>query len=183
MTDFPGINRREAKAWQHLFANFYAPLCAYIEGRLGNRPDAEDIVQETLAKVWSSEVTFESEAQMAYYLYRAVHNQAISLLRKQKNRITVDTNILPDTFDDEAYVNSLREELYRQLYIAINALPLQQRRVIELSIQGKSGKEIAAILGISIHTVKAHKQKAMDNLRQSTDSDLLTFLILYLTSL
>ena len=120
---------------------------------------------------------------MAYYLYRAVHNQAISLLRKQKNRITVDTNILPDTFDDEAYANSLREELYRQLYIAINALPLQQRRVIELSIQGKSGKEIAAILGISIHTVKAHKQKAMDNLRQSTDSDLLTFLILYLTSL
>ena len=183
MTDFPGINRREAKAWQHLFANFYAPLCAYIEGRLGNRLDAEDIVQETLAKVWSSEVTFESEAQMAYYLYRAVHNQAISLLRKQKNRITVDTNFLPDTFDDEAYANSLREELYRQLYIAINALPLQQRRVIELSIQGKSGKEIAAILGISIHTVKAHKQKAMDNLRQSTDSDLLTFLILYLTSL
>ena len=42
---------------------------------------------------------------------------------------------------------------------------------------------LAAILGISIHTVKAHKQKAMDNLRQSTDSDLLTFLILYLTSL
>lgn len=181
MLHIPDINQRNPKAWEQLFADFYAPLCVYIENKISNHEEAEDIVQETLMKIWQADTQFQSKEQMTFYLYRAVHNRAISFLRKQKTHLNIATQQIPDTFDDEAYEQALREELYRQLYVAINQLPTQQRRITELSIKGKTGKEIADILGISINTVKAHKQKAIDTLRKSTKSSYTIFLLFLLT--
>lgn len=178
MIDVPGINRREAKAWEHMFACLYAPLCVYVETKLNSHADSEDIVQDTLLKVWSSENTFDSESQLCFYLYRATHNNAVSFLRKNKNSKTLDNGLIPDLFDDEAYALAVREELYRMLYVAISQLPDQQRRVIELSIQGKSGKEIAALLNISLNTVKAHKQRAIETLKKTAGNDAIRLLLL-----
>ena len=178
MIDVPGINRREAKAWEHMFACLYAPLCVYVETKLNSHADSEDIVQDTLLKVWSSENTFDSESQLCFYPYRATHNNAVSFLRKNKNSKTLDNGLIPDLFDDEAYALAVREELYRMLYVAISQLPDQQRRVIELSIQGKSGKEIAALLNISLNTVKAHKQRAIETLKKTAGNDAIRLLLL-----
>lgn len=172
MLELRGINNREEGAWQELFSVFYAPLCVYVEKILNNHTDAEDIVQETMMKIWTSAYSFNNEAHLSYYLYRSVHNTTISHIRSRSTQISTDDTPIPDSFDEEAYANAVREELYRNLYVAISNLPLQQRRVIELSIEGKTGREIAEILGISIHTVKAHKQKAIDYLKQNVDKNI-----------
>lgn len=178
MIDVQGVNNRDENAWKDLFLCYYAALCTYVESKTGSPEDSEDIVQETLLKIWQSATTFASEAHLSYYLYKAVYNSYVSFLRLSQYKMTVNESFIPDTFDDEAYTMAVREELYRELYTAINNLPFQQRKVMELSIKGKSGKEISELLGIAVNTVKVHKQKALANLRNIISKDLFMLLVL-----
>jgi RNA polymerase sigma-70 factor (ECF subfamily) len=78
---------------------------------------------------------------------------------------------------DDSFSDTVKEELVRRLYEEIQKLPERRRQIMLLSIDGKSGKEIAEMLNISVNTVKAVKAKAMDSLRKATkDNPILFFL-------
>lgn len=78
--------------------------------------------------------------------------------------------------DDELAV-SIREEMYRRLWMGIRCLSERRREIIVKTIEGKSIKEIAEELNISINTVKNTKAKAIDELRsQATSSPLIMLL-------
>lgn len=59
------------------------------------------------------------------------------------------------------FMATVREELLWQLYLYIDELPSEQRKVIRLSIDGLSVNEIAEKLGISVNTVKTHKKQQL----------------------
>jgi RNA polymerase sigma-70 factor (ECF subfamily) len=79
---------------------------------------------------------------------------------------------------EDTFAMSLREELIRQLQVAIRELPGQRRKIMQLALEGKSGQEIAEALGITIHTVKTQKNKAFTYLREKLGDT--TFLLLLL---
>ena len=60
----------------------------------------------------------------------------------------------------------MQEEIYRELYMAVRELPEKCQRVFELHLEGKKNDEIAEILGISVLTVKSHKQNAIHILKR-----------------
>ena len=55
----------------------------------------------------------------------------------------------------------MREEIYRELFLAIQELPDRSREVFELHLQGKKNEEIAEVLGISVLTVKRRLPKCL----------------------
>lgn len=67
---------------------------------------------------------------------------------------------------DEYFTATVREELVRLLRIHINDLPVEARKIFELSLDRLSGGEIAETLGISIHTVKSQKNRCLKILRE-----------------
>lgn len=54
----------------------------------------------------------------------------------------------------------IEEEVHREIIAAIDKLPPERRRVVELSMVGYSQEEIAEKLNISVNTVKTQKRKA-----------------------
>jgi RNA polymerase sigma-70 factor (ECF subfamily) len=74
-----------------------------------------------------------------------------------KNRYS--SNILSTPEDEEKFwIKVLEEETYRILYQSIEKLPPQTRKVYYLAINGFKNQEIADKLGVSLETVKTHKQ-------------------------
>ena len=65
----------------------------------------------------------------------------------------------------EAWDKIVESEANQLLLEAIKSLPPQSRRIMELAYDGKSLKETAELLEISINTVKAIKSKALQKLR------------------
>lgn len=64
------------------------------------------------------------------------------------------------------------------------ALSPRQREVLQLLAEGKSAKEIAAVLNISTRTVEFHKYRMMDQLKTKTSAELIQYALKYgLTSL
>ena len=68
-------------------------------------------------------------------------------------------------FSDEIFAITVRDELLRQLYCYIKELP-DGAEIMELSVLGLSGPEIAEKLGITIHTVKTQKNRSFKYLRE-----------------
>ena len=97
-----------------------------------------------------------------YLKHRAVEDKYVSYVKVTEEEVDGDYDLM-------------QEEIYRELYIAIRELPGKCRRVFELHLEGKKNDEIAKILGISVLTVKSHKQNAIHFLKERVGNLFLLF--------
>ena len=158
-----GVNRKNEKAWKSLYEHYYAALCTYVNRILKGSESTEDLVQEDLTR----------------YLYRACYNNALVFVRNNQIHDTILNSIgaESDFTADDVYAQTVREEVTRQLYVYIEGLPSEQKKVILMSIEGYSWDEIAEKLRISVNTVKTHKSRGFKYLRSKLQDSVCLFLI------
>lgn len=174
-----GINNKDMKAWEKLYSSYYSALCSYVNNLTKIDNCADDIVQEVLIKVWKSDKKFYSPKELSSYLFKAVYNNSLVFLRNNKIKARILEDIKHDweTLSEDAFSITIREEIIRYLYVHIDKLPEDRRKVIELTIKGLSGPEIAEQLGVSLSTVKTQKYRAFKYLRTHLKDSILIFLI------
>jgi len=151
---------------------------------LRNEEQAKDAVQDSFLKVYRSLDRFEGRAGFYTWLYRIVMNQCLDHKRRDKSDREVEWN-------DESAVGVLdaselaaspagrdadreapdvaieRSEIRQAVARAINALPEDARRTIQLrEIDGLSYKEIAEAMGIPKGTVMSRLHYARQRLRE-----------------
>lgn len=141
---------------------------------LGNRELAEDLVQETFWRVWRRSSTFNRErGRVASWVLGIAHNLAIDELRRQRLRpVPVYEDdarpVLQELEDEQVDVAAaaLGSEQRTTLISALQAIPPEQREVIELAyFGGLSQREIAERLQNPIGTVKTRARLALQKLR------------------
>lgn len=123
---------------------------------VGNRPDAEDAVQQALLKAWRARGRARPGAEKAW-LTRIVLNECYSLLRRRRRELPSES--LPHTLAASPPDNTLRE--------AIRALPESLRTPFLLKyMEGMSEKEVAAAMGLAVSSVKNRLYRARKSLRK-----------------
>ena len=135
-----------------------------------NRVEAEDVVQETMIKVWNRRDRWEELESIEAFCLTICRNIAIDKMRKMENQ----NQSLADEHDapDQSYASNPEEQAMQQDRIRlvrrlIDNLPEKQRSVMQLrDIEGKSYKEIAQILAISEEQVKINIFRARQTIRQ-----------------
>ena len=127
---------------------------------------AEDIVQEVILKYLKKENSISIKVKLSTYLHRAVTNQAIDYLRKEKRvvKLPIEDQQLAE---EETVKTEEQEYLERRVKLALAELPEKCKEVfIMAKIQDMKYKEIAEELGISIKTVENQMGKAFKMLRE-----------------
>ena len=135
-----------------------------------NRVEAEDVVQETMIKVWNRRDRWEELESIEAFCLTICRNIAIDKIRKMENQ----NQSLTDEHDapDQSYASNPEEQAMQQDRIQlvrrlIDNLPEKQRSVMQLrDIEGKSYKEIAQVLDISEEQVKINIFRARQTIRQ-----------------
>ncbi|MGI6232684.1 MAG: RNA polymerase sigma factor [Prevotella sp.] len=131
--------------------------------------EAEDIVQETLIKVWERRDQWDEIASIEAFSLTICRNLSLDKVRRagHNNDSLDEKNVdAPDTSSDpnEAAVQHDRVQLVKKL---VDRLPEKQRSCIQLrDFEGKSYKEIAAILQISEEQVKVSIFRARQTIKQ-----------------
>lgn len=143
-----------------------------------NNAEAEDVVQETLIKVWNRRSQWEEIESIEAFALTICRNLSLDKIKRMGN----DHDSLDDSTHDspDSSSSSNPEEqtmardqvaLVRQL---IDRLPEKQRSVIQLrDIEGKSYREIANIMCISEEQVKVNLYRARQTIKKKfseTDS-------------
>lgn len=173
-----GINQKKEEAFHQLFLRFHSYLVVFAVRRMGDVHAAEDIVQDTFLSVWENDRLYNSFTGLKAWLYELVHNKCLNYL-KHKNVENKYFSYLDhlSAYETDAF-DLTREEVYRYLYLAVRELPEKCRAVFELHLEGRKNDEIAELLGISVLTVKAHKQNAVRYLKERMGSLFFLYLLI-----
>lgn len=131
--------------------------------------EAQDIVQDTLIKVWNKRDDWQSLDNIEAYSMTICRNLALDALKKKGNnnesleQEQIDT---PDRTSNphELMIQKDRIEMVRRL---VNLLPEKQRSCMQLrDFEGKAYKDIAQILGITEEQVKVNIFRARQTIKQ-----------------
>lgn len=136
-----------------------------------NREEAEDIVQDTLIKVWSNRSKWQDLDSVEAYSLTIARNLSLDHnKRKENDNASLDEDIASNEKRDKAYTPSERMILKDRLDIVksiIDRLPEKQRSCLQLrDIEGKAYKDIATILSITEEQVKVNIFRARQNVKQ-----------------
>ena len=130
--------------------------------------DADDVLQNTFLKAWSNLATFEGKSRLSTWLYRIAVNEALDLLRKQKNGLRVSTDEKPavaaQLMADEYFDG---DETAAQLQEAIASLPDVQRTVFTLRYYDEMKySEMSHVLDTSEGALKASYHYAVKKIEE-----------------
>ena len=124
-----------------------------------------DIVQEAFIAMWERITTFREEAHVKAFLYATIRNKAINYLRDRQVEIKSREKMFQLQCEAEFRDIAIEEEMYDFLCKRIERLPIMQRDVLWMHVDGFSNEEIAKKLNISVNTVLTHKQRAKNELK------------------
>ncbi|MBQ9672107.1 MAG: RNA polymerase sigma factor [Prevotella sp.] len=135
-----------------------------------NPAEAEDIVQDTMIKVWNRREQWDEIESIEAFCLTICRNLALDRNKKADNQTAQldDSHDPPDrsyaSDPEEQTVQRDRIQLVRQL---IEQLPEKQRSCVWLrDIEGKAYKEIAEVMGINEQQVKVNIFRARQTIRQ-----------------
>jgi len=163
------IRNGNKSAFTKLFDSYYEPLCQYAYRYCnGDIEVVEDVVQEVFVRIWQKRDTWNPQIAVRSYLYRSVHNQAITNIRKKRFETPLELNVENSaaSHDQSPLENLQNDEIASRLKSAIALLPERRRQILLLRINhDMSYKEIAEMLNISVNTVDTQLRRALKLLR------------------
>ena len=134
-----------------------------------NREEAEDVVQDTLIKVWNSRDKWQDIDSIEAYSLTIANNLSLDRIKKMDNQNgsleeekteRLDSSYTPS----ERMIQKDKLDIVRRI---IDELPEKQRSCLQLrDIEGKAYQEIAGILGITVEQVKINIFRARQTVKQ-----------------
>ena len=179
-----GSGGNSDERFQELFRRFYASVTYFFRNRGFPREESRDLAQETFMRAYRRWGSFRWESRFETWLFRIATHVAINALRHQQaEKRSSDELSLEEALENglpvfgkdrlfdghrepEALGSILDEERTVQLRTALDELPPRMRECVLLRLNhGLRYREIAALTGVSIETVKAQLFQARRQLR------------------
>lgn len=169
---------------------YRSELLRHATRMLGSRFEADDAVQETMARAWKALDRFEGRSQIRSWLYRICTNVCLDMLASRQRRArpgiaasereiasgergSTATGAVSDS--DPAEMMVTRESVRIALETILRHLPPRQRAVLLLrEVLRWRADEVADLLGTSVASVNSALQRARATLRCARGSGELT---------
>ena len=162
-----GIVGGDVNALRRLHDKYYNQLWLWARNFIHDKTVAEEIVSDCFIKLWDHRKQIMIERSLKSYLFLMVRNGLVSYSRNTKKNLSISLDDLPDMPNEES-INE--QEFYTDLYDAINKIPEQRRKILELAVfDSLTYKEIAERLEISVNTVKTQMGRAYKFLKEELD--------------
>jgi len=167
------VGRGDERAFAELYDRHARLVFSLALRILQDRADAEDIVQEVFAQVWSQAARYDaSRGSVAAWMLILTRSRAIDRLRAQRSRpAAAGDAAAAETVVDSAPAQDLEllsAEQVARLRRALKELPDAERTALELAYyDGLTHVEVAARLAEPLGTVKTRIRQAVIKLRQS----------------
>ncbi len=158
----------DATDFRHIVMPHYRPMYRLAYAILGNSDDAQDAVQEAVAKLWHKRDALPDESKALSYCLTTVRNCCADMLRMRRHvPITDDLReMCPDDMTDLSQTIESRDTLNKVIDLAAT-LPEAQQEVLRLRSYGDySLQEIAEITGTSYENARTLLSRARRRLKE-----------------
>lgn len=147
-----------------IWDRFSGELRAFIQRRVSDEHDAEDLLQDVFLKIHTRMHTLNNEEKLASWIYQIARNTITDYYRSQNHTIELQEGIAVDEDGEEEPIARLAVGVHEM----IDTLPDIYRQPLLLSeISGMKQAEVAGQLGLSVSGAKSRIQRGRAMLKQS----------------
>ena len=147
-----------------LWEEFGGTLKRFIARRIRNEHDAEDLLQEVFLRAHVAFYKVEDKGRARPWLYRIAANVVADHYRSK--RVAIPPVVPHERAEDAADLENLNGEVLPCLVSAIGELPDGYRSALTLAdLEGRTQKEVAEELGLSLSGTKSRIQRARSKLK------------------
>ncbi|MBK5721617.1 RNA polymerase sigma factor [Dysgonomonas sp. Marseille-P4677] len=166
--------KNQQAAFSELVKEFSETLYWQIRKIVISHDDANDVLQNTFIKVWTSIDNFRGDSKLSTWLYRIAVNEAITFLNKQRalNNISIDDadTFLVSRLEGDEYFDG--DEAQLKLQKAVLRLPEKQRIVFNMKyFDEMKYEDISDILETSVGALKASYHHAVKKIEEYLSID------------
>jgi RNA polymerase sigma factor (sigma-70 family) len=168
------IRAGDRAAVDELYERFRRPAFALARRILADDTLAEDVLQEVFLSVWRDPSAFDrTRGNVASWLLAVVHHNAVDAVRREESQrrrqaqaeeeVALDAPTATRDVEEEAWSRVVAEQVRH----ALGVLPAPQREALTLAYYGGyTQREVAALTGTPLGTVKTRMLAGMRRLRQ-----------------
>lgn len=146
--------------------------------RLVGEAEAEDLTQSVMLRVNEGLSGFRGDSSVSTWIYRIATNAALDKLRRRRLQPLIETghefaedDLPPDTQCESGETAAIRAEMSACIGEFVARLPENYKTVMVLSeLEGFKNDEIAAMLGLTLETVKIRLHRARAKLRKDLEA-------------
>lgn len=138
-------------------------LRRYAQALVGNRAEADDLVQDTLERAWSKLSLWRGRSDLRAWLFSIMHNLYVDQVRKPK---LVTTSLAAEAMAVAVRAGQADAMALRDIETAMRSLPHEQREVLLLvALEQFTYEEVAKTLRVPIGTVMSRLARGRERLR------------------
>ncbi|MDX1582140.1 MAG: sigma-70 family RNA polymerase sigma factor [Thermoanaerobaculia bacterium] len=169
-----GIASGDAVCFETFYDEYSPTLYAVLLKMLGDRSQADDVLQETFSQVWRTAGSFDARRGSAIgWLISIGRSRALDRLRagslrstREQQAAAENVRFSPNGDQMSGFRHASMKELREAVLGALTEIPDEQKTAIELAYyKGMTQKEIAKTLGQPLGTVKTRILLGMKKLK------------------
>ena len=170
----PLVEAGDAAAFAALYDRHGRAAYSLAYRMMGEKQEAEDVVQEAFIKVWRSAGGYRvGRGSVRTWILSIVHNRGIDQirsrahLRRKQDKIEASA---PTSEPSEAFAETWKSSQREQVREALSTLPQEQLKILELAyFSGYTHLEIAEGLSIPLGTVKGRMRLGLKKIKEHFD--------------
>jgi RNA polymerase sigma-70 factor, ECF subfamily len=169
------VEAADAEAFATLYDRHSRAAFSLAYRMMGERQASEDLAQDAFLKVWRGASSYRADrGSVRTWILSIVHNRGIDQIRSQASRRRTQEKIeasAPRSQPSEAFAETLRNSQRDQVREALNTLPPEQLKILELAyFSGYTHVEISDLLGLPLGTVKGRMRLGLKKIRDYFES-------------
>jgi len=168
------VGAGDAQAFALLYDRHSRAAFSLAYRMMGERQAAEDLTQDAFIKIWRGAPSYRAgRGGVRTWILSIVRNQGLDQLRSHASRRRTREKIeasAPRSQPNEAFAETWRNSQRAEVREALNTLPQEQLKILELAyFSSYTHVEIADLLGVPLGTVKGRMRLGLGKLRNHTE--------------
>jgi RNA polymerase sigma-70 factor (ECF subfamily) len=169
------VEAGDADAFATLYDRHSRAAFSLAYRMMGDRQASEDLAQDAFLKVWRGASSYRAErGSVRTWILSIIHNRGIDLLRSHASQRRTQDKIeasAPRSQPSEAFAETWRNSRRDQVREAMNTLPPEQLKILELAyFSGYTHVEISELLRLPLGTVKGRMRLGLKKIRDYFES-------------
>jgi len=169
-------------AFEGLFEQYSQKLYRFSFSYLKSESESEDVVQEVFLKIWENRTSLKTGTSFQSYLFTIAFNSIRKSFNKKARQDQFHADLFEFLSDDNSSLENHPdyEALLSKLDVLIDQMPTRRKEIfLKRKKEGKSVREIAEKMNISLKTVENQITEAMNYLKKEFDKDRISGMLFF----
>jgi RNA polymerase sigma-70 factor (ECF subfamily) len=168
------VGQGDAEAFTTLYDRHSHAAFSLAYRMMGDRQASEDLAQDAFLKLWRSATSYRPErGSVRTWLLSIVRNRGIDQIRSRASRRRTEERIeasAPRSQPSEAFAETLRNSQRDQVREALDTLPPEQLKILELAyFSGYTHLQISELVDVPLGTIKGRMRLGLKKMRDYFD--------------